>query len=159
MSVTYLAALLEGDETAVGQIGRNYRIPIGVFEQNPILGVGLGNYPFYYPKTEGRFLLATPFSLYLRLLTELGLIGTSVFLFFIGRIVWLLVRNIRLSPDPRFVPYAKASLIAIVGVMIARIALDGLYTDAYMWVMFAVGLSIHRLARQSQNSTSLALTP
>jgi len=86
MSVSYLAAALEGDKTAVGQIGRNYRIPIGVFKQNPILGVGLGNYPFYYPKSGGRFILVTTFSLYLRLLTELGLIGTFVFLFFIGTI-------------------------------------------------------------------------
>lgn len=153
MSVAYLPASLKGDEEALGQIGRNYAKPLEVFKENPILGVGLGNYSFYYSKGMDQVILADPFGLYQRLLTELGILGTSLFLLFVARIVWVLVRVIRRLPDPRLGPFAKASLVAIVGVMVAKVGLSGLTTDSYWWVMLAVGAAIPRLTHQGQVST------
>ena len=147
-SITYLAAALEGDPTARGQIGRGYTRQIEVFQENPILGVGLGNYPFYYSSGGSEVVLAATFSMYLRLLTELGLLGTSLFFLFVARILWLLFLVIRRLRDPSMLSFARAAFLAIVGVMIARVGLDGLTTDSYMWVMLAAGLAIAQLSRQ-----------
>lgn len=155
-SVTYLAAALEGDKEAGGQIGRGYIQQIKVFKKNPILGVGLGNYPFYYSTGGSEFVLMSTFSMYLRLLTELGLLGTSLFCLFVARILWLLFRVNRHLPAPNMGPYVSATFLAIVGVMIARAGLDGLNTDSYMWVMLATGLAIAQLARRLKAPVSLS---
>lgn len=147
-SVTYLAAALEGKSEAGGQIGRGYTRQLEVFGENPILGVGFGNYPFYYSKGESSVVLATTFSMYLRLLTELGLLGTGLFLLFVGRILWLLYKVITRMPNSSLAPFARAALLSTVGVMVARVGLDGVNTDSYMWVMLATGLAIAQLSRR-----------
>ena len=150
-SLQYIGYNLRG-EAAGAIIGRPYATPISIFREHPILGVGLGNYPFYYSDYIGEKIirLGSPFSLYLRLLTELGVIGTSFFLLFVATILWRLLRVIRRSTDSRIRPFAVASLVSIVGTMIGRVGLDGLYTDNYMWVMFGVGIVIPWLAQQEQ---------
>lgn len=139
-------------------IGRGYSIPLAIFREHPIMGMGLGNYPYYYSEyiDSPRIVLATPFSLYLRLLTELGIVGTSLFLLFVSATLWRLLRIIRRSyrgaSDRRLRPFAVAALIAIVGVMIARVGVDGLFTDSYLWVMLGVGIAIPWLANRGTES-------
>ena len=53
------------------------------------------------------------------------------------------------SINLRLRPFALAALIAIIGVMIARVGLDGLCTDSYIWVMLGVGVVIPWLAKRS----------
>jgi len=40
--------------------------------------------------------------------------------------------------------------------MIARVGLDGVNTDSYMWVMLATGLAITQLSRRLKASESLS---
>jgi hypothetical protein len=142
------------EEPAGASIGRGYAKPLAVFREHPIFGVGLGNYPFYYSELVGSptIVLATTFSLYFRLLTELGIIGTSLFLMFVATALWRLLKVIKRSSDRMLRPFAVAALISIVGVMIARVGLDGLYTDSYIWVMLGVGVAIPWLANRGQES-------
>ena len=155
-SITYLAAALEGDVGAKGQIGRGYTRPIEVFEENPILGVGFGNFPFYASEKGSIVALQSTFSMYLRLLTELGLLGTALFLLFVGRILWLLYKVITRMPNSSLAPFARAVLLGTVGVMIARVGLDGVNTDSYMWVMLATGLAIAQLSRRLKTPAPLS---
>jgi len=155
-SVTYLAAALEGNSEARGQIGRPYTRQLEVFKENPILGVGFGNYPFYASEKGALIRLQTTFSMYLRLLTELGLLGTALFLLFVVRILWLLYKVITRIPNSSLAPFARAALLSTIGVMIARVGLDGLNTDSYMWVMLATGLAITQLSRRLKASESLS---
>ena len=109
---------------------------------------------FYYSEYVNSpiIVLGSPFSLYFRLLTELGIIGASLFVLFVSTILWRLLRVIRYPSDRRLRSFAVAALIAIVGVMIARVGLDGLFTDSYLWVMLAVGVTIPWLTNQGQES-------
>ena len=147
-SVTYLVAALEGNSEAGDQIGRPYTRQLEVFKENPILGVGFGNYPFYASEKGALIRLQTTFSMYLRLLTELGLLGTALFLLFVVRILWLLYKVVTYMPNSSLAPFARAALLGTVGVMIARVGLDGLNTDSYMWVMLGTGLAIAQLPRR-----------
>jgi len=155
-SVTYLAAALEGVPGAQGQIGRGYTRQLEVFKENPILGVGFGNYPFYAFEKGTLIRLKPTFSMYMRLLTELGLLGTALFLLFVGRILWLLYKVITRMPNSSLAPFARAALLGTVGVMIARVGLDGLNTDSYMWVMLGTGLAITQLARRLEAPVPLS---
>ena len=155
-SVTYLAAALEGVPGAQGQIGRGYTRQLEVFKENPILGVGFGNYPFYASERGALVRLQSTFSMYLRLLTELGLLGTALFLLFVGRILWLLYKVITRMPNSSLAPFARAALLSTIGVMIARVGLDGLNTDSYMWVMLGTGLAIAQLSRRLKAPVSLS---
>jgi O-antigen ligase len=149
MSLQHIVANLEGDPDW-GAIGRNYSIPFRIFREHPIFGVGVGNYSFYYSKGLDQTVLASSFSLYLRLLTEFGVVGTSIFVLFVGAILWRLFRVLKSSSDLGLRPYVIAAIVAIVGVMIARVGLDGLFTDSYMWVMLAVGVAIPQLVQHYQ---------
>ena len=152
-SLQNIGANLRG-EPGGASIGRGYALPLKVFREHPVFGVGLGNYPFYYSELSGSpvIVVASTFSLYFRLLTELGIIGTSLFLLFVVTTLWRLLRVIKRSSDRMLRPTAIAALISIVGVMIARVGLDGLYTDSYIWVMLGIGVAIPWLAYRGQES-------
>jgi O-antigen ligase len=153
-SLTNIGANLRAEPEGAS-IGRGYSTPLGIFKDHPIWGVGLGNYPFYYTEFVGSdiIVMGSPFSLYFRLLTELGIVGTSLFLLFVATMLWRLLRFIisipRDSINLRLRPFALAALIAIIGVMIARVGLDGLCTDSHIWVMLGVGVVIPWLAKRS----------
>jgi hypothetical protein len=147
-SVTYIVDYLGGNEEAASQLGRSYSNQRRVFEDNPFLGVGLGNYTFFYVRESGEIAMASTFSLYWRLLTELGLVGTSLFLLFVGTILLKSLRAFKYT-HPELKPFLRASILALIGVMVARAGLDGLYTDNYIWVMLGAGVAIQRLASRS----------
>ena len=148
----YLDNLQRGDAATHAQIGRGYSVPVNVFQKNPILGVGLGNYSFYVGES-GAVDLQSTHNMYLRLLVELGIVGTSFYLLFLGRVLWLLFKFLRRSSNSSLRPFALASIVAIVGVMIAIGATEGLYTHSYLWVMFAMGVAVLRVAGSNGNGT------
>lgn len=129
-----------------GRVG-SYTEPLEVFRQNPILGVGIGNYPFYLP-SEGRSVGETvPMagSLYTRLLAEFGIIGTALFLGFVAAVLLGLLQVVRKSRDHQLRRVAFAALIAITAYMITRAASVGLFTESYFWVMLGMGVAATRL--------------
>jgi hypothetical protein len=147
-SVTNVVDYLGSNEDAASQLLRSYRNQRRVFEDNPLLGVGLGNYTFFFVRESGEIAMASTFSLYWRLLTELGLVGTSLFLLFVGTIFWKSLRAFKYT-HPELKPFLRASILALIGVMVARVGSDGLYTDNYIWVMLGAGVAIQRLASRS----------
>ena len=88
-------------------------------------------------------------SLYLQLLTRVGLIGTFLYLMFAGLIVWRLFKAIMLYKHHHLRPLAVASFLSIVGVMVGHAALTGITVYPYLWVMFAIGLAIPPLMKYS----------
>ena len=148
-SVTQLPAALTLDVDAINQIGRPYHIPVAIFKDNAAFGVGLGNYPFAWAEyTRQPVQAVSAFSLYLDLLTQFGIIGTSLYLLFVGWILWQLGRALRRYKDHPLRPMAVASLVSIVGVLVASLGLGGLTTDPHLWVMLAIGLMVPTLMRK-----------
>jgi len=140
---------LAGDEVAVGQIGRDYRGTFEFLQRNPIFGVGLGNYIFAAAEYTGSPVQSTGRGIYLLLLAELGIIGTSIFLSFLGYVLWRLGRAMAQYKHHPLRPFAVASLLSIVGVMIASADSQSLTTDSYLWVMLAIGLAIPTIMRKT----------
>ena len=72
------------DSSFRGRLSEN-TVAVRMFRDNPILGVGLGNYPTYYQEysrnlgIDNRREPRSPASLYLELLSEQGVVGTLIF--------------------------------------------------------------------------------
>ena len=150
-TVTSLPSAIRADSEAVELIGRSYYYPVAIFRKNPILGVGLGNYPIAFAElTETPLAASAPFSLHLELLTQLGIIGSSFFYFLVGCILYRLFRTVRYHKRHTLRPLAVASIVSIVGFMTASAALGGLTTSSHLWVMLAIGLAIPYLMNQAE---------
>lgn len=126
-----------------------------VYEDNPILGVGLGNYAFYFEENlpdrplaavpevlrlvvpeEGENRLITPKNLYLRILAETGLLGLATFLAFLIAIIgsalylWLSQRN-----EAKF--WGTGGLLAMITLILVAFSFDS-FAIPNMWVVFGL---------------------
>ncbi len=125
------------------------------FTTHPMLGVGLGNYAFYFDEmlpnqpwsyqkeiirqitpSEGQDRMITPKNLYAKLLAETGLLGTAAFTAFvfamIGCVLFLLFSK---SPEQRF--WGTNGLLAMVVFVIVLFSFDS-FALPNMWVVFGL---------------------
>jgi O-antigen ligase len=125
------------------------------FETSPVLGVGLGNYAFYFDEmlpnqswhlqkeiirqitpASGRDRLITPKNLYARLLAETGLLGTVVFTTFVLAIVGcLLFLLFSRSPDERY--WGMSGSLAMIVFAIIVFSFDS-FALPNMWIVFGL---------------------
>ncbi|MBN1145826.1 MAG: O-antigen ligase family protein [Anaerolineales bacterium] len=125
------------------------------FETSPLLGVGLGNYAFYFDEmlpnqswhlqpeiirqitpAEDRDRLITPKNLYARLLAETGLLGTVVFTTFVLAIIGcLLFLWFSQSPDEQY--WGMSGSLAMVVFAIVIFSFDS-FALPNMWIVFGL---------------------
>ena len=136
-----------------------------VYEDYPLLGVGLGNYAFYFedklpdrplatvPEVlrlivpeEGRNRLITAKNLYLRLLAETGLIGTASFLAFVVAILGCAV-YLWFSPGREARFWGIGSLLGMLAFSLAAFSFDS-FAVPNMWVVFGFITAAARLWRK-----------
>ena len=140
---------------AFGQRFIYWEAALDIFEQHPVLGVGMGNYalvfeevlpevPLYrYPEIlelispeKKQAVLLTPKNLFVRVLAETGLVG---FAFFTGFLWVILGEGIRLwlSEEEELQFWGRAGVLGF-----AAVCLVGFSTDSFatpnMWVMFGL---------------------
>ncbi len=128
-----------------------------MFWDNPLLGVGLGNFRVQYqdysrqigidPRRDPR----SPASLYLEMLSEQGLIGAGLF---IG-LIYLVLRGLFDAKRKfqeiglRDTAYVTAGLIAsLTGYMTAAIVKNSAYANVF-WILIGVSLAAAQVARVS----------
>jgi O-antigen ligase len=139
-----------------------------IYEDDPLTGIGLGNYAFqFYEKMPDRPLmlmpevlklvtpdadqdrLITPKNLYLRILAETGLVGMATFLAFVYAIFGCAV-YLWLTPDPEFRFWGTAGLLGMLAFLIGATSFDS-FAIPNMWVVFglitAAAWVLHRSVR------------
>ena len=128
------------------------------YEAYPILGVGLGNYAFYFPQMmpdtplatspellrlllpEGnRERLITPKNFYLRLLAETGLVGLGVFIAFLVALLGCAL-FLWFSSDREQKFWGRASLLGLIAFVVSAISFDS-FAIPNMWVVFGLTTS------------------
>jgi len=134
----------------------------------PLLGVGLGNYAFYFEEMlpnrpisevpealrmitpeKGRDRLITSKNFYLRLLAETGIVGTVTFLGFVianlGSALYL-----RLSEAEEWKYWGVASLCGMFAFSLSAFTFDS-FVIPNMWIVFGIiAASMHIMARSSR---------
>ncbi len=147
------------------------------YAANPVLGVGLGNYAFYFEEMlpdeflartpevlriltpeVGRSRLITPKNLYFRILAETGLLGMATFTAFLVAVLgcalflWLSHQQ-----QPRF--WGVASLLGLCAFLAAGFSFDSLAIPN-MWVVFGLTTAAAWVyARQEEPAKDLPSDP
>jgi hypothetical protein len=138
------------------------------FETYPALGVGLGNYVFYFDEMlpqepwnrspeiirqitpiEGRDRLITPKNLVARLLAETGLAGTFAFTTFVLAILGCVI-YLWLSPSPEQKYWGLSGFLGMVVFGVIIFSFDS-FAFPKMWVFFAMLTAAAHLANPGVN--------
>jgi O-antigen ligase len=162
---------LSRDESIVGR--RNAILTgLAMFRDNPILGVGFGNYGINYWQyattlgLESRALfpdsdsdLPQAHSLYVEILSETGFLGILSFATFIGLIFaglfkarkkYLAIRN-----DTNWIAWLDAIAISILSFLITGIFLHGIFFR-YIWMLIGMALAAIAISNDTSSSNTLS---
>jgi O-antigen ligase len=125
-----------------------------MFMDQPILGVGLDNYPEKYleyssllgidPRREAR----APSSLYLEILAEEGLVGLGVFLIILGVMLYGLQRakeNFTVVGMNDYASMAIAFTVAMLGYLFAALFKNSAYSN-FFWMLTGIALAMSQVA-------------
>ncbi|MHB1952766.1 MAG: O-antigen ligase family protein, partial [Sulfobacillus sp.] len=110
-----------------------------------LIGNGVGSTAWSPPAVAGEITPNNPQNLYLDMLIDLGVIGTSLILFFywrVSRVFKSLATNTVVSPLFRSV--FRGAWIGFIGFLITGVAYNGYVTtptQTYIWLMFGMALS------------------
>lgn len=113
---------------------------INMFFANPIFGVGLGGYGYYFNLYEWDSELSKlsvaakqiPNNVYIELLSEVGLVGTALFFIFCFawiRAAWGIRRN-----NPEFISFALSALVAFIAFPTFNVL--------YIWCFYGISLAL-----------------
>jgi len=137
------------------------------YEKNPLFGVGLGNYAFYFeemlpyrpiyevpevlriitPET-GRNRLITSKNFYLRILSETGIIGAFIFsTFFIGHFGYMLY--IRSSINSKWQYWNTAGICGLIAFLLSAFTFDS-FAIPNMWIIFGMIAATSRVYLNDQ---------
>ncbi len=148
-----------------------------IYEANPVIGVGLGNYAFYFESMlpdrpladmpevlrlltpePGHDRLITPKNLYLRILAETGLVGMAAFLAFIiavtGCAIYLWKTTHKKLVTPVFFGgsdsqyWGVAGMLGIVAFIVSAISFDS-FAIPNMWIVFGLITAAAWIIRRS----------
>jgi O-antigen ligase len=123
------------------------------YQAYPVLGVGLGNYAFYFPQMMPDFPLATspellrllmpegnrerlitPKNFYLRLLAETGLVGLAAFIAFLTALFGCAL-FLWFSSDKEQKFWGRAGLLGLIAFVVSAVSFDS-FAIPNMWVVF-----------------------
>ncbi len=141
---------------------RKYEWGIGItmFLNNPIFGVGQGNFPWRFAEYQGNERWKTrslagraAHSLYVTLFTELGLVGASIFF----GMIWLLRADLRAvrerlrraGPKQPDADYLLALTDAVSASLLAFLITGAFISVLYyppIWLLMALGAALRRVA-------------
>lgn len=158
----------QADQSIEGRLA-SWQVAIELFFQNPLLGVGSGNYNLHFQDTalelglifrgEGR----SAHSLYLEILAELGIVGLAVFVILAGAALVGCVRAMRRLEEAGLTglrtEYAAFG-IGLVGYLIAMVFLHDSY-PRLLYTLMAVAIAMPRIvtyeiARRAEPSQTRA---
>jgi putative inorganic carbon (hco3(-)) transporter len=146
-----VAPAKEGSEGAIrGRLSENLAA-LKMFRDNPLLGVGRGNYPLHYLDysqeigLDQRAEQREAHSLYLEAFAETGFFGASALLV----VLWLALRGAwraRLSLVRRDALLAEGIFVALVSFLVAAMFLHSTY-PRYLWILIGFGFVAGQLAQ------------
>lgn len=136
-----------------------------VYDSHPILGVGLGNYAYYFNEMlperslsttpevlrlvvpgEGRDRLVTPKNFALRLLAETGILGAAAFAAFFMAVIGGAIA-MWFSPNPLVKYWGVAGLLGILAFLLVSFSFDS-FALPNMWVVFGLIVSAEKVLHE-----------
>jgi len=139
----------EEDSTGIERI-ETWKIAREVFEDNPLLGIGVGVFPRVSSRYTTSEALFVQHNIYLQALTEAGIPG----LLMVFGMLWSFFRNQRYvgreldlhAHDPPLLPWVAFGLnVSMISFMVAGFFITVLFYP-FMWVLLGISMATRRLA-------------
>jgi putative inorganic carbon (HCO3(-)) transporter len=135
------------------------RTGVLVFYHNPVLGVGIRNFPEHFQQYARPLGITTtelrpPHSLYVEIAAETGIIGLAAFGYFVAVLFKRLRRNWRtwsLADSDRRL--AQAMAIALVGYLVGSLFLQASF-PRFLWTLAASALAISAILNEAARAAS-----
>ena len=128
-----------------GRAGAVEEIQPLVEDHRIAFGVGLGNDANWKGGIGGSY------NMYNQIILYTGVFGLSIFVVFVGAIVYGIFRNyIRNSGDLNFRKINWIVIIGFAGILTQRLAFSGLLNDTYLWVAFGLGIYLGQIKRSGE---------
>jgi len=136
------------DPSFRGRLSENL-VALRMFSDDPLFGVGLGNYQTQYQNysrqigLDNRRVTRNPSSLYLEVLSEQGLIGSTAFLLLLYTVFSGLIisrRKFLLAGLNDHSNLTMAMLAGLAGYLIAAVVKNSAYSNVY-WILVGIALS------------------
>jgi len=120
-----------------------WRQALAVVPRFPILGVGLGNEPFWI---ENASLTVSSSNIFLSALVETGVLGCLLFVYLMARLVWLFCQAYRRAVEPEHRAASLGCAAALAGCLGSHMAWGSRLTS-WEWFVIGLGLAVYRLFR------------
>jgi UDP-GlcNAc:undecaprenyl-phosphate GlcNAc-1-phosphate transferase len=134
-----------------------WRIAWRVWRENPVLGVGAGNYPRpYYEQRATTEDIDQPHSVELQALSELGVVGALLLACFIGGIGWGIAR---MRPAAARSPLSRALMVGGVGTIgawLAQTSVDWMHLLPGLTAIAIAAAAVPVRARSPQSAAALS---
>lgn len=127
-----------------------------MWKEHPFLGIGWGNYVFNYFNYNPQIIdwfwgnrdPTTPEveNLYIRIVAETGIIGFSVFIYIIRKIIVCMLKGIRNSRSDNFKIILILYLATFLAILITYNSFSNFYVT-HIWILLAMGMAILRLEK------------
>lgn len=128
---------------------------LAMFQAHPILGIGWGNYIFYYQKYDPHLMgywwydtsknssgpgnPSCP-NLFISILAETGILGIVSFLALMGSIIFYCLKKVYKNFDPNVDLILKAGIASICGVLICY-QFFAMFYFVFIWILFGILMS------------------
>jgi hypothetical protein len=142
----------EADSSAIERTGALYD-GIDFFKQNPLFGLGYGQFIENYP--------ITAHNSYLLSAAELGLPGLLLFSYLVYASVKIPYQVSLLHPsqtDPRLLPYAFALVTSFAGMLVGIFFLSFCY-NAILFIYFGLSGALYLIAKRSTPGFDVTISP
>ncbi|MFA7309028.1 MAG: O-antigen ligase family protein [Patescibacteria group bacterium] len=129
------------------------------FYEHPVTGIGVGNFgPYYagYPTQAPDYGWAITNNEFLEVLAEMGILGLTLFILFLGSIFYRSIYLYFIVKDEFTRLALIATLFALVGVFIQYFTFSTLYI-MHIWVLIGITLAAQNIAQKEIDSKSRLL--
>jgi O-antigen ligase len=151
---------VRADYDSLGIRGTLWQVGTEIWLDNPITGIGVGNYPLVAPEYAATRLRVNlealnAHNVYIQLLAETGTIG---FLLYVGVLVltvrelWRALRD----PNPQVASLAWTWFIVVIMILVGALTKQETY-DKMLWMV--VGISISLISHRQQQPTAAVMLP
>lgn len=130
-----------------------YGMAMDAFEQNKIVGIGVGNFgPYFsgYPTSAPDFGWPIANNQYLEILSETGILGLISFLLFLLSVFYFSIKAYLKTNDLFIKTVLIASSFALLGILVQYLTFSTLYI-MHIWVLFGIIFAAQTIALKKEN--------
>jgi len=146
-----VSTVVEGSDQSVNQRKNIFIVGTRVLQEQPIFGVGFGNFEVVFDRyREGELSTGNAraaHNTFLKIFAEAGIIGFVFAMLFYGWLLWDILKTAREINSFRWRILLFSTFMSILSFLLMSITLDQIY-EAHFWVFAGIGPALAQMVRK-----------